>query len=54
LKTYKFKNSRVETRFVSFVVYLSVFTFIFAKRVFWAVDASGGTLGAAGTRTAAV
>jgi hypothetical protein len=53
-ETNEFKNSSVEARFVFFVIDLSVIAFIFARRVFWAVDAAGRTLGAAGTRTAAV
>jgi hypothetical protein len=54
LETYEFKNGRVEASFVFFVVDLRVSASIFAKRVFWAVDAAGGALGAAGTRTAAL
>ena len=54
LKAYELINSGVEASFVSFIVDLRVFAFILAKRMFWTVDGAGRTVGAAGTRTAAV
>jgi hypothetical protein len=54
LKTYELRNGSIEACFVFFVVGLRVFAFIFAKRMFWAVDTASRTFGAAGTRTAAV